>query len=59
VALKIDDGTSAAAEVTILALLRYLNALHPDKLEPLEERIRVPITNTRRVLTGYREAGKW
>ena len=59
VALKIDDGTGAAAEVAILALLRHLNALHADELEALDERCRVPITNTRGFLTGYREADKW
>jgi L-asparaginase II len=55
VALKIDDGTGAAAEVAILAVLHHLNALHPDELEQLAERCRVPILNTRGVLTGYRE----
>lgn len=55
VALKIDDGTGAAAEVTILAVLHHLNALHPDELVQLAERCRVPIFNTRGVLTGYRE----
>jgi L-asparaginase II len=56
IALKIDDGTSAAAEVAILAILRYLNALHEDELAQLEQRIRVPICNTRGVVTGHRQA---
>ncbi len=56
VALKIDDGTGTAAEVAILALLQHLQALHPDEREQLEQRCRVPIRNTRGVLTGYRES---
>ena len=56
VALKIDDGTGAAAEVTILALLQHLQALHPDDQAQLEQRCRVPIRNTRGILTGYRES---
>ena len=55
IALKIDDGTTAAAEVTLLALLDYLGALHTDELEALASRGRMPITNTRGVITGYRE----
>ena len=54
VALKIDDGAGDAAEVAILALLQHLRALHPDEREQLEQRQRVPIRNTRGVLTGYR-----
>lgn len=56
VALKIDDGTGAAAEVAILALLQHLQALHPDDRAQLEQRCRVPIRNTRGILTGYRES---
>jgi len=56
VALKIDDGTGAAAEVAILALLEHLRALHPDDRAQLEQRCRVPIRNTRGILTGYRES---
>ena len=56
VALKIDDGTGAAAEVAILALLQHLQALHPDDQAQLEQRCRVPIRNTRGILTGYRES---
>lgn len=56
VALKIDDGTGAAAEVALLAILRRLEALHEDELAQLEQRIRVPIYNTRGVLTGHRQA---
>lgn len=55
IALKIDDGTTAAAEVTILALLNHLGALHDDELEALSARGRIPITNTRGVITGHRE----
>lgn len=55
IALKIDDGAGDAAEVAILALLQHLQALHPDDREQLEQRCRVPIRNTRGVLTGYRE----
>ena len=56
VALKIDDGTSAAAEVAILAVLTKLGSLHAAELEALTSRCRMPITNTRGVLTGYRES---
>jgi L-asparaginase II len=60
IALKIDDGTTAAAEVTLLALLNHLGALHTDELEALAARGRMPITNTRGVVTGHREpAGIW
>jgi len=58
IALKIDDGTREAAEVTVLAVLEHLGALHADDLEALAMRRRVPITNTRGVLTGYREAAE-
>ena len=56
VALKIDDGTGAAAEVAILAVLTKLDSLHTAELEALAARCRMPITNTRGVLTGYRES---
>ena len=56
VALKIDDGTGAAAEVAILAVLTKLDSLHTTELEALATRCRMPITNTRGVLTGYRES---
>jgi L-asparaginase II len=56
VALKIDDGSGAAAEVALLAILRHLHGLHADELEILEQRCRVPISNTRGVLTGYLQA---
>ena len=55
IALKIDDGTREAAEVAVLAVLEHLGALQADDLEALATRRRVPITNTRGVLTGYRE----
>jgi L-asparaginase II len=55
IALKIDDGTGEAAEVVLLAVLKHLDALHPDELETLAERCRRPITNTRGVITGQRE----
>jgi L-asparaginase II len=56
VALKIDDGNSAAAEIAMLAILRRLNGLHSDELALLDGRCRAPIVNTRGVVTGYREA---
>ncbi|MFZ9037929.1 MAG: asparaginase [Gammaproteobacteria bacterium] len=55
IALKIDDGTGEAAEVALLAVLKHLDALHPDELETLAERCRRPITNTRGLVTGQRE----
>ncbi|MBT8433084.1 MAG: asparaginase, partial [Gammaproteobacteria bacterium] len=55
IAVKIDDGTGLAAEVAILAVLRHLQALRGDEMDQLAERCRVPILNTRGVLTGYRE----
>ncbi len=55
-ALKIDDGSSEAAQVALLAVLQRLNALHADELEALEKRCRIPISNTRGVLTGFRES---
>ena len=56
VALKIDDGTSEAAQVAILAVLTKLDSMHVAELEALAPRCRMPITNTRGVLTGYRES---
>jgi len=56
VALKIDDGMREAAEVAILAVLTKLDSMHTDELEALAQRCRMPITNTRGVLTGYRES---
>ena len=56
VALKIDDGTGEAAQVAILAVLTKLDSLHAAELEALAARCRMPITNTRGVLTGYRES---
>jgi len=53
VALKIDDGSGAAAEVALLAVLRRLGGLHGDELALLEERCRVPVRNTRGLRTGY------
>jgi L-asparaginase II len=55
-ALKIDDGNSQAAEVAILAILRHLGGLHSEELVQLDERCRTPISNTRGVVTGYRQA---
>lgn len=55
IAIKIDDGTGAAAEVALLAVLTRLGALHASELEQLADRCRVPITNTRGVVTGHRE----
>jgi hypothetical protein len=46
--------------VALLAALRRLGALHPDEIDALSRRCRMPITNTRGVVTGYREpAGDW
>jgi L-asparaginase II len=59
VALKIDDGTGEAAQVAILAVLTKLDSLHVAELEELASRSRMPITNTRGVLTGYRESAGW
>jgi L-asparaginase II len=56
VALKIDDGTREAAEVAILAVLTKLDSMHAAELDALASRCRTPITNTRGVLTGYRES---
>lgn len=59
-ALKIDDGNGEASQVALLAALRRLKALHDDEIEALAERCRMPIYNTRGVLTGYREpADDW
>lgn len=55
IALKIDDGTREAAEVTLLAVLNRLGVLNDDEMEALAQRCRMPITNTRGVLTGHRE----
>ena len=56
VALKIDDGNGQAAEVAILSVLRRLGGLHADELTQLDGRCRMPISNTRGVVTGYRQA---
>ncbi len=56
VALKIDDGNGEAAQVAVLAILRRLGGLHADELEALAPRCRMPISNTRGVITGYRQA---
>jgi L-asparaginase II len=56
VALKIDDGTGEAAQIAILAVLTKLDSMHAAELESLAARCRMPITNTRGVLTGYRES---
>ena len=56
VALKIDDGTGEAAEVAVLAVLTKLDSMHTTELEALAQRCRIPIANTRGVLTGYRES---
>jgi L-asparaginase II len=55
-ALKIDDGDGPASEVAMVAVLQHLQQLRTDELEQLEGRIRVPITNTRDEITGYRQA---
>jgi len=53
--LKIDDGDGEAAQVAILAILQRLGGLHADELEALGPRCRMPISNTRSVITGYRQ----
>ncbi len=58
IALKIDDGTREAAEVAILGALTALGQLHSDDAEALSERLRVPIHNTRDVITGYWEVAE-
>ena len=58
IALKIDDGTSEAAQVALLSVLRYLKALQTEQLDRLESRCRMPITNTLGIVTGYREAAE-
>ncbi|MDH3759873.1 MAG: asparaginase [Gammaproteobacteria bacterium] len=55
IALKIDDGTREAAEVALLAVLNHLGALHDDDLAALADRCRIPISNTRGIVTGHRE----
>ena len=55
VALKIDDGNGEAAQVAILAILQRLGGLHLDELEALAARCRMPISNTRGVITGYHQ----
>lgn len=60
VALKIDDGSGEAAEVALLALFQHLAALHQDEIAVLADRCRMPIINTRGVVTGHREpAAAW
>jgi L-asparaginase II len=56
VALKIDDGDGEAAQVAMLAVLQHLGGLHADELEALAPRRRMPISNTRGVITGYHQA---
>lgn len=58
IALKIDDGGKEAAEVTLLAVLDHLGAMHADELEALAARCRMPITNTRGFVTGHRQASE-
>lgn len=60
IAIKIDDGLREAAEVALIATLQHLNALNAEQLDALGERARMPIINTRGVVTGYREpAAAW
>lgn len=54
-ALKIDDGSGEASQVALLSVLTHLGALHADETEALADRCRMPISNTRDVITGYRE----
>ncbi len=55
-ALKIDDGNREASEIALLATLRQLEILRDDDIEALAARVRLPIFNTRNILTGYRQA---
>ena len=59
IAVKIDDGNGVAAEVAILAALDRIGALTADDRALLQARIRVPICNTRSVITGYRQAAEF
>jgi L-asparaginase II len=59
IALKIDDGSKEAAEVTLLATLNRLGVLHDDDLAALADRCRIPITNTRGIVTGHREPSEF
>ena len=56
IAIKMDDGSGAAAQVALLAVLRLLGALREDDIAALEQRGRVPIVNTCGVATGYLQA---
>ena len=56
IALKIDDGDGTAAGIALIEVLRQLGALDDAEIEVLETRRRAPISNTRGVITGYREA---
>ena len=55
VALKMDDGSKVASEVALLEVLNKLGALHADELAVLADRRRMPVTNTRNVVTGHRQ----
>jgi L-asparaginase II len=56
VALKIDDGNGQAAEVAILSILQHLGGLHADELAQLDRYRRMPISNSRGIVTGYRQS---
>ncbi|MFT5221135.1 MAG: L-asparaginase II [Planctomycetota bacterium] len=58
IALKIEDGQSIAAKVAMLGVLTKLKLLHPDELELLADRCRVPIRNSRDVLTGHHQVAE-
>ncbi|MEM7208075.1 MAG: asparaginase [Pseudomonadota bacterium] len=53
VALKIDDGSTVASEVALIATLQHVNALSADETEELRNHAQPAIHNTRDVLTGH------
>ena len=52
VAIKIDDGTTTAAEVALLATLKQLKVLSTEQHRELHKRLFIPITNTLDVVVG-------
>lgn len=58
IALKIEDGQTIAAEVAMVGVLAKLKLLHADELEALADRRKVPIKNSRDVLTGHHQVAE-
>jgi len=58
VAVKIDDGSSGAAEVAIVSLLRYLKVLDKTVVEILAERLDPVVRNHAGVIVGKRHAAR-